>query len=93
MSRNTKELIQDLRAWISGPASQNPENAEYVEMIDQAANALDADEPLIHFAEWRATKQAEFHACTTGDCPHMYQRECAASLVEEFRADQAAGLA
>ncbi len=48
------------------------------------------DERLVEFAKWIARKQAEFHGCLTGDCPHMLQDECSRVLVREFKKDDKA---
>jgi len=42
------------------------------------------DARLVDFAMWYAKQQAEYHACTTGDCPHQIQRECSEGMVQQF---------
>ena len=39
---------------------------------------------LVSFADWFSVRIAEFHACTTGDCPHSRRSECAEAAVAEF---------
>ena len=43
------------------------------------------DEVLLQFANWYAARQAEFHACMTGDCDHWEQDECSLGLIKEFK--------
>lgn len=43
---------------------------------------------LLDFSDWFLEKIAEFHGCTTGDCPHETKDECSRELVIQFAEDQ-----
>lgn len=45
---------------------------------------------LVAFANYWLCQLALYHACTTGDCPHIEQQACAEALVTEFLAHSAA---
>ena len=43
---------------------------------------------MVDLSCWWLHKIAEFHACTTGDCPHNTTQECAEVMTTEWQASR-----
>lgn len=40
------------------------------------------------FAHFMLDQMADFHACTTGDCPHVKNEDCAEYLVDQYQKER-----
>jgi len=78
----TSPLVTNLAEKLTGETDRRKIEIELTRAFRKLRVLGDAR--LVDFAKWYAGKQAEYHACTTGDCPHMLQKECSEGMVRQF---------